>query len=131
MSNLEFDDDGYLTLSTKYHGEVTLSRGKWEKICQEPERLWYKFNGEKIPTTLVNPDYIRYHEKKETQIIYYKEFHRHKLSKNIEVPTIRAKFFAVVIDTKTSKVCTVFPVVKPKKGKEFKPEEKKDENSQR
>ena len=61
MPEIEFTDAGKCVFLTKYHGIVTLSQAKWEIICGEPERRYYRFNGEKIATTLINPDIVRYH----------------------------------------------------------------------
>ncbi|MDD5476738.1 MAG: hypothetical protein PHG87_00790 [Candidatus Omnitrophica bacterium] len=125
MCSLNFGSDGYVTLPTKFHGDVKLSSWKWEIICAKPERQWYRFNSEKIPTTLVAPDYVRLHHNKEGQVFYYKEFARYKLTEQIEIPASeRFKFFAVIIDLNNGNtICTIYPVGKPKKGKEFKPEE--------
>ncbi len=121
MDGLTFGADGYVHLPTKHHGEVTLSKKKWDKICSHPERQWYKFNTEKVPTTLVTPDYVRHHHNYQNQVIYYKQFSQYKLSEHITVPAAKHfSFFAVIIDTETDKVCTSYPLDKPKKGKEYK-----------
>ena len=119
MADIVFDSTGKIKFPTKYHGEVTLSKWKWEKICGEPERYYYRFNGEKVPTTLINPDCVKHHRTEEHQFLYYKEFGSFKISENVEGP-LRCKFFAIVIDVKSGRVCTVYPTDKPKLGKEFK-----------
>lgn len=124
MGSLSFDTNGYINLPTKYHGEVTLSKWKWDLICSKPERRWYKFNEDKIPTTLIAPEHIRHHHLYDGQIVYYKQFSQYKLDEKTEIPPeliSKFKFFAVIVDTKTNKICTVYPVKKPKQGKEFSP----------
>ena len=76
MPDIEFGDDGKCLFPTKYHGGVTLSKAKWEIICGEPERDYYRFNGEKIATTLINPDSVRHHRHEKNQFFYYKKFRR-------------------------------------------------------
>jgi len=122
LADISFRSDGRVTLPTRYHGEVTLSQGKWNEICAEPERFHYRHNGEKIPTTLITPDSVRHHSSTASQFIYYKRFDKFKIAENVEGP-MACKFMAVVIDTATQRVCTVYPTNKPKSGsKEYKPE---------
>jgi hypothetical protein len=79
------------------------------------------YNGDKVATTLIAPDMVRYHASIETQLIYYKHFDKFMLRPSIEVPS-PAKLMAVVIDTETGRVCTVYPTDKPKSGsKEYDP----------
>jgi hypothetical protein len=122
MPDIAFDSSGQTRFPTKHHGEVTLSKQKWEKICSEQERWYYRFNGEKIGTTLVNPDYVRHHKHISTQFLYYKAFQILNLSESSSVQAARnfPSYFAVIIDTATMRVCTVYPVLKPKPGKEYK-----------
>jgi hypothetical protein len=72
VPDINFGKDGKAIFPTKYHGEVTLSKTKWDIICNEPERHYYRFNGEKIATTLVNPDSVRRHQHEQRQFFYYK-----------------------------------------------------------
>jgi len=58
---------------------------------------------------------VRHHASIESQLIYYKSFNKLMLSLNIEIPS-PAKLMAVVIDTETGRVCTVYPTDKPKSG---------------
>ena len=111
---------GSVTFPTKFHGEVTLSERKWNDICAKPERQYYRYNGDKVATTLVTPDYVRQHRLEKSQFLYYKQFETFKLSEGTGV-SLRAKFMAVVLDTTTQRVCTVYPVDKPKSGKEYRP----------
>ena len=74
MADIPFGDDGKVIFPTKYHGEVSLSQGKWNQICSQPERLFYRKNGEKVATTLVAPDMVRHHKVIASQLIYYKRF---------------------------------------------------------
>ena len=115
MADPYFEDDGRARLLTKYHGEVSLSEKKWNEICAEPERSYYHLNGEKIATTLIAPDMVRHHASISTQLIYYKHFDKIMLAANVEVPS-PVKYMAVVIDTSTGRVCTVYPTDKPKAG---------------
>lgn len=102
-------------------GDVSLSQAKWNQICSEPERFYYRHNGEKVATTLVNPDFVRHHKTIATQLIYYKRFDSFKIAERVEGP-MPCKLMAVVIDTATQRVCTVYPTDKPKAGsKEYKP----------
>ena len=119
MPDIIFDSTGRVWFPTKYSGEVSLSEEKWNKICSQPERYYYRHNGEKIATTLINPDYVRHHKTEETQLIYYKKFDAVKIAEEITGP-VPCKFFAVIIDTDTGRVCTVYPVKAPKEGKEYK-----------
>lgn len=121
MADIYFEDDGKARFLTRYHGEVTLSKKKWDEICEQPERRYYHLNGEKIATTLIAPDMVRHHASIETQFIYYKHFDKFMLGVGIEVPS-PAKLMAVVIDTERGRVCTVYPTDKPKSGsKEYEP----------
>jgi len=123
LADLSFRPDGKAVFPTKYHGEVTLSRNKWDEICGQPERFFYRHNGEKVPTTLVVPDSVRHHGKIASQFIYYKRFDTFKIGEGIEGP-MSCKFMAVVIDTATQRICTVYPTDKPKVGsREYKPQE--------
>jgi hypothetical protein len=122
MEDLKFDSKGHAQLPTKYHGDVSFSQVKWNIICSQSERWWYKFNGEKIPTTLIAPDMVRYHSAYPNQFIYYKKFSTYRFNENVTVPAPKkASFFAVVIDVETKKVCTSYPLKAPKQGKEYKP----------
>ena len=120
MADISFDSSGKAHFPTKHHGEVTLSKGKWDTICGQPERLYYRYNGEKIATTLINPDEVRHHRKEPTQFFYYKQFSTIRLSIDVEVPLKGCRYFAVVIDQSTGRICTVYPVPKPKEGQKFK-----------
>ena len=119
MADISFRPDGLAIFPTRYHGEVTLTRWKWEEICAERERFYYKHNGEKVATTLINPDIVRHHRIEPNQFFYYKEFETYKLDEGIEGP-VRCKFFAVIVDVSTKRVCTLYPVIEPKEGKEYK-----------
>jgi hypothetical protein len=118
MADIAFGKDGRATFPTKYHGEVTLSQGKWDIICAQPERSYYRFNGEKVATTLVAPDSVRYHRDEHNQFFYYKRFSSININ-GIEKGHPGGIYFAVIIDAKTGKVCTVYPVARPKPGKAF------------
>ena len=122
MADISFDSKGRAQFPTKYHGEVSLSDKKWAAICSQPERRYYKYNGEKIPTTLINPNYVRHHRVIPDQFLYYKKFDRYKVTETAEIP-LRSGFCCVIIDTSTGRVCTVYPTRRIKKGKEFKPKE--------
>lgn len=111
---------GSVTFPTKYHGEVTLSEKKWDDICGKPERHYYRHNGDKIATTLVTPDYVRYHKYEKSQLLYYKRFETFNLSEGTKVE-LAMKFMAVIIDIQTKRVCTSYPLPQPKPGKEYKP----------
>lgn len=121
MADITFGSNGLALFSTKYHGEVTLSKWKWDQICKEPERFYYKYNWEKVPTTLVAPDYVRHHKIISTQFMYYKKFDTFMVTDKVEGP-LPCKFMAVVVDTATQCVCTVYPTDRPKLGKEYKGE---------
>jgi hypothetical protein len=112
--------NGSVTFPTRHHGEVTLSERKWNDICGKPERQYSRYNGDKVATTRVAPDHVRHHKHEKSQFLYYKQFEAFKLSEGVQV-SLGAKFMAVVIDTNTQRVCTVYPVDEPKTGKEYKP----------
>lgn len=127
MPEISFDSTGFARFQTRHHGEVTLSKTKWDKICAEPERTYYRSNGDKIGTTLVNPDVVRVSSHYPHQFHYYKKFSTMKLGEHIEVPTGRFPFpyFCVIVDESTKRVCTSYPVPQPKPGKDFKPRHEK------
>ncbi len=118
MPNFPFNNTNKIDLRTKHHGTVSLSKAKWEEICSEPERFYYRDNAEKVSTTLINPDYVRNSHNYATQVIYYKRFETFKIG-NKEINSI-VKFWAVIIDPTTKRVCTIYPTPKPKSGKEYK-----------
>jgi len=120
LPDLTFNQEQRAVFPTKYHGEVSLSKPKWDEICQEPERFYYRENAEKIATALINPDVVRFHNKYDHQFIYYKMFETIKIG-NREVE-LKIKHWAVIIDVTTHRVCTVYPTTKPRAGKEYKEE---------
>lgn len=121
MADIEFDGDGEVRLLTRHHGYVTLTRGNWEThICVKPERYYYRLNGEKVATTLIAPDTVRCHAQAEHQFIYYKHFRRWQVVAGVDA-SIAASTMAVVIDEVSRRGCTVYPVIQPKPGKEFRP----------
>lgn len=120
MPDIVFGPTGTATFPTKYHGEVTLSARKWDDICGKPERLYYRHNGDKVATTLITPDYVRYHKHEKGQFLYYKRFETFNLTEGTKIE-LGIKFMAVIIDTDTSRVCTSYPLLQPKPGREFKP----------
>lgn len=122
MPDISFDASGHARFATRFHGEVTLSKAKWDEVCSEPERTHYRFNGDKVGTTLVNPDLVRYSNGYPNQFHYYKKFESMKLNENISIPGGRFPYFCVIVDAKSRRVCTTYPVDKPKPGKEYKDE---------
>ena len=74
MPDLTFDKTNRCYFPTKYHGEVSISKAKWDEICQEPERFYYRENAEMIATALVNPEHVRYSKNYQNQFVYYKKF---------------------------------------------------------
>lgn len=118
MPDITFNQKQRAVFPTRYHGDVSISRAKWDEICQEPERFYYRENAEKVATTLVNPDYIRYSKNHDNQFIYYKMFETFKIGDNKIKSKI--KYWAVVIDNTTNRICTIYPTVKPKIGREYK-----------
>lgn len=127
MPDISFDESGLARFQTRHHGEVTLSKNKWDKICAEPERAYYRANGDKVGTTLVNPDNVRYSSHYPNQFHYYKKFATMKLNESIEVPTGKFPFpyFCVIVDDATKRVCTSYPVPHPKPGKDYKANDEK------
>lgn len=121
MPDISFGKDGKAIFPTKYHGDVSLSKAKWETICGEPERAYYRFNGDRVATTLINPDSVRHHRHEPNQFFYYKRFLRLNMNEIVEAGPFWGVYFAVIIDVSTSRVCTVYPVEQPKPGKAFKP----------
>jgi hypothetical protein len=123
VPDIVFGTNGKAVFPTKYHGDVTLSKGKWDTICAEPERAYYRFNGEKVATTLINPDTIRHHRHEPNQFFYYKKFLNINLNGGLEMGSFWGVYYAVIIDESTGRICTVYPVLEPKAGKAFKPNE--------
>jgi hypothetical protein len=121
VPNVTFGPDDKSVFPTKYHGDVTLSKVKWDLICSAAERGYYPFNGEKVATTLINPDIVRYHKKEANQFLYYKKFSNIIIAPGVSATPADGVYFAVIIDDSTKRICTVYPVPKPKEGKEFKP----------
>jgi hypothetical protein len=122
LPDISFDPDGKARFPTKYHGEVTLSQGKWLNICAKPERFYYRLNGEKVPTTVINPDYVRHTTAYPGQIFYYKKFNSFQIADGIHSAMVGAGYMAVIIDPTTGKVVTVYPTGQPKPGKEYVPD---------
>ena len=121
MPDISFDQNGRSLFSTKYHGDFSLSKKKWDGICQEPERHYFRSNGEKVATTLINPDVVLVSSTYDNQFKYYKTFDTIRLNDMIEVPTTdRNRYWAVVIDESTRAICTTYPTNKPRSGKEYK-----------
>jgi hypothetical protein len=120
VTPINFPPDGVVRLPTKHHAIVTLSEWKWQLICSKPERSFYFANGAKVATTLITPDSVRHHKTESTQFIYYKLFASIYLQTGGEIRPHGGVYFAVIIDTNTSRVCTVYPVQRPKPGKLFK-----------
>jgi hypothetical protein len=121
MPNINFGPDGKAVFPTKYHGSVRLSQTKWEMICSAPERVYYRFNGEKIATTLINPDSVRRHQSEKNQYFYYKRFSSIMMDERLAINRPSGVYFAVIIDDETKRVCTAYPVNTPKPGKAFRP----------
>ena len=117
MPDLVFGENNRAYFPTKYHGEVSISKAKWDEICQEPERFYYKENAEKIATTLINPEHVRLSENYPDQFMYYKKFEMIRIGGKEVVS--RAPYWAIVIDTLTRKICTLYPTLKIKHGKEY------------
>jgi hypothetical protein len=122
LGDITFNANGRVIFPTKYHGDVAFSKGKWDAICSKPERYYYRHNGEKVATTLITPDFVRHHKDIPTQFFYYKRFETFKIAETIEGP-MACKLMAVVIDTATQRLCTVYPTDKPKTGsRQYKPQ---------
>lgn len=123
MPDISFGSNDRAIFPTKYHGHVTLSKVKWDIICSKPERQYYRFNGEKVATTLISPDMVRLHRVEANQFFYYKKFAAVSLAGNVSglPPPGPGVYFTVIIDQSTNRICTVYPVLKPKPGKLFKP----------
>ena len=117
MPDLTFDKTNRYHFTTKHHGEVSISKAKWDEVCQEPERFYYRENAEKIATTLINPEYVRYSKNYPSQFIYYKKFESIKIGGREGSSNI--PYWSVVIDESTKRVCTLYPTPKPKAGKEY------------
>ena len=124
MPNFTFNENNRVELPTKHHGVVSLSKTKWEEICQQPERFYYQDNAEKISTALVNPDHVRHSHNHSDQFVYYKKFDTFQLGNKMVNSFV--KYWAVIIDCSTKRICTVYPTPKPKAGKEYKAEVKDD-----
>ncbi len=117
MPDLAFDKENRCYFSTKHHGEVSISKAKWDEICQEPERFYYRENAEKIATTLINPEYVRYSKNYQSQFMYYKKFEMIRIGSKEVNSTV--PYWSIIIDDSTKKICTLYPTPKPKSGKEY------------
>ena len=122
MPDLNFSNDGRAYFPTKYNGEVSLSKEKWDRICSQPERYYYRHNGEKVATALINPGHCRFHRDNPALIFYYKDFPTYKLTDKAEGPIPWIKFMVVLIDKSTQRICTVYPTPRVKAGKEYRGE---------
>jgi hypothetical protein len=124
MSDIVFGPNDIIKFPTRYHGEVTLSKWKWDLICAQPERIYYRYNGEKVPTTLMIPDYVRHHPEEPNQFLYYKQFDHYKVDQITEI-SLKTGFCCVIIDVSKARVCTIYPRRSLKIGKDFRPPEDK------
>ncbi len=118
MSDISFESSGTAIFPTKWHGEVALSKGKWDRICDQPERAYYRLNGEKIATTLMVPDHVRKHSREPHQFLYYKKFQTCRITEAVEAE-VPFPYWTVIINAGTKKICTIYPVDQPKIGKEY------------
>ena len=120
MPDISFGPDGRAVFPTKYHGDFILSKKVWDEKCAYPERSYFRHNGEKVGTTLINPDYVHISSTRPNQLKYYKAFDKFMLSDKITLPTTKHnKMWAVIIDENTRFVCTIYPTEKPRSGKEY------------
>ena len=117
MPDLAFGKDNRSYFPTKYHGEVSVSKAKWDEVCQEPERFYYRENAEKIATALVNPEHVRHSKNYPNQFMYYKKFEMVRIGGKEVIS--RAPYWAIVIDVSTRKICTLYPTPRVKSGKEY------------
>ena len=88
MPDISFGTGGSAIFPTRWHGEVTLSKGKWDRICDQPERTYYRLSGEKVATTLMAPDHVRKHGREPHQFLYYKKFPTCRITEMVEVEVL-------------------------------------------
>lgn len=115
-----FDDSGNAYFQSRYDGKIRFSKDTWEKhILVRPERGHFRFNAEKIPTTLVNPDYVRESLRDGPDVhLYYKAFPSWKLSETVEIPSSNSiRFMVVVVSTVKKLVLTIYLTGRIKAGK--------------
>jgi len=74
-------------------------------------------------STLVAPDWVKQHKIIASQFVYYKLFNTMQLQAGLEPAAISPIYFAVIIDTNVSRICTVYPTKKIKPGRSFTPPE--------
>jgi len=121
VPDITFGTDGKCSFPTKYHGNVTLSKAKWDIICGAPEKvLLYLQWGKKFPprsSTRTRSDITR------RKPINFSITSASLLSVSPRscFSSANGTFFAVVIDALSNRVCTVYPVPKPKPGNIFQP----------
>jgi hypothetical protein len=107
VPDIVFGDDDRAVFPTKFQGNMTLSKTKWTIICEAPERHYYRYNGDKVATTLINPDVVRHHLHNKCQLFYYKKFTQLMMSDQL------------VFGHRS------YPVEQPKMGKMFVPPKSK------
>ena len=114
-----FDDSGSVYFQSRHDGKIRLLTDTWEKhILARPERGHFRYNAEKIPTTLVNPDYVRESLRDGPDVhLYYKAFPSWKLSEAIEIPSSNSMRFMVVVVIPLKIDLTTYLTGKIKTGK--------------
>ena len=115
-----FNDSGSVYFQTRHDGKIRFSRDTWEKhILIRPERGHFRFNAEKIPTTLVNPDYVRESLRDGPEVhLYYKAFPTWKLSETVEISSSASmRFMVIVVSTVKKLILTSYLTGRIKTGK--------------
>ena len=115
-----FDESGSVHFQSRHDGKVRLWQATWEKhILARPERGHFRFNAEKVPTTLVNPDYVRESLRDGPEVhLYYKDFPSWKLSEMVEIPSSSSmRYMVVVVSTVKKLILTTYLTGRIKSGK--------------
>ena len=115
-----FDNDGSVYFQSRHDGKIRFFRDTWEQhILVRPERGHFRFNAEKIPTTLVNPDYVRESLRDGPDgHLYYKAFPTWKLSEGLEIPSSDSmRFMVVIVSTVKKLILTTYLTGRIKAGK--------------
>jgi len=117
MCQVVFDPSGYAVFPTKQHGEIRLSKIKWDKICSQPERGHLVFNADVVATTLVNPDQITRSRDNEEIFFYSKSIDIYRIRPQVKAtPPKGMGCLVIVVNGVKKRFVTAYPTNKTKVG---------------
>lgn len=119
MSVPKFDKRDRLKLVGYDNKTYWLRRNTWNIKTKQPERWYLKFNFDKIELTIAYPEEVRRSTKRADSKILYRKFSQMTIAPNITASW--DGYIAVVIDTKTNRIQTIYPTRKIKEGEKLWP----------